>query len=132
MYTVECVFYASFGVLMSEKRALCVDKTNVMFKSARFYSHVIATFWHITGINSLFKWSQDKQVHQIERDFYFRFLKANIWSALHVRAFILFLSFSSFSGGEKKQTKGLTQYKDFKYNLITLPNISKFRLRIKN
>ena len=45
MYTVECVFYARFGVLlMSEKRALCVDKTNVMFKSARFYSHVIATF----------------------------------------------------------------------------------------
>ena len=44
MYTVECVFYASFGVLMLEKRELCVDKTNVMFKSARFYSHVIATF----------------------------------------------------------------------------------------
>ena len=109
MYTIECLFYTIFGVLMLEKRGLCVDKTNVMFKSAQFYWHVIATFWHITGINPLFKWSQDKQLHQIERYFYFQFLKANIQSALHVRAFILFLSFPSFSGGEKKQTKGLTQ-----------------------
>ena len=54
------------------------DCVNVMFKSARFYSHVIATFWQITGINPLFKWIQDKQVHQIERDFYFQFLKANV------------------------------------------------------
>ena len=78
MYTIECLFYTIFGVLMLEKRGLCVDKTNVMFKSARFYSHVIATFWQITGINPLFKWIQDKQVHQIERDFCFQFLKANI------------------------------------------------------
>ena len=112
MYTIECLFYTIFGVLMLEKRGLCVDKTKVMFKSARFFSHVIATFWQITGINPLFKWSQDKQVHYTREIFIF-----SLWRLTYSQPCMWGLSFFFHS--------------DFKYNLITLPNISKFRLRIK-
>ena len=91
MYTIECLFYTIFGVLMLEKRGLCVDKTNVMFKSARFYSHVIATFWHITGINPLSNEVRINKYTRLREIFVFSF-----WRLTYSQPCIWELSFCSF------------------------------------